>query len=138
MRFGEGEYRVITPISISVLRRFRSSDGCAVRNTVADAGPLIDPLPGHVVFGVPVADQVGVVPHLVDFLKLRILKEIGYDAIVGKWQTEAEREVFKETTAYSEAAASFLADSYKQYNNAETDADKNTIMEYCPASRRFP
>ena len=30
----------------------------------------------------------------------------------------------------SEAAASFLADSYKQYNNAETDADKNTIMEY--------
>ena len=55
---------------------------------------------------------------------------IKWDAIVGKWQTEADREVFKQTTTYSEAAASFLADSYKQYNDAETDADKNTIMEY--------
>lgn len=35
---------------------------------------------------------------------------IQWDAIVGKWQTNAEREVFKETTAYSEAAATFLAD----------------------------
>lgn len=40
---------------------------------------------------------------------------IQWDTIVGKWQTEAEREVFKQTTTYSEAAASFLADSYKQY-----------------------
>lgn len=55
---------------------------------------------------------------------------IQWDAIVGKWEIEAEREVFKQTTTYSEAAASFLADSYKQYNDAETDADKNTIMEY--------
>lgn len=55
---------------------------------------------------------------------------IQWDAIVGKWETEAEREVFKQTTTYSEAAASFLADSYKQYNDAETEADKNTIMEY--------
>lgn len=55
---------------------------------------------------------------------------IQWDTIVGKWQTEAEREVFKQTTTYSEAAASFLADSYKQYNEAEADADKNTIMEY--------
>lgn len=55
---------------------------------------------------------------------------IRWDTIVGKWQTEAEREVFKQTTAYSEAATSFLADSYKQYNDAETDADKNTIMDY--------
>lgn len=55
---------------------------------------------------------------------------IKWDMIVGKWQTEADREVFKQTTTYSEAAASFLADSYKQYNDAETDADKNTIMEY--------
>lgn len=54
---------------------------------------------------------------------------IQWDAIVGKWETEAEREVFKQTTTYSEAAASFLADSYKQYNEAETEADKNTIME---------
>ena len=55
---------------------------------------------------------------------------IQWDAIVGKWETEAEREVFKQTTTYSEAAASFLADSYKQYNDSETEADKNTIMEY--------
>lgn len=55
---------------------------------------------------------------------------IKWDMIVDKWQTEADREVFKQTTTYSEAAASFLADSYKQYNDAETDADKNTIMEY--------
>ena len=55
---------------------------------------------------------------------------IKWDMIVDKWQTEADREVFKQTTTYSEAAASFLADSYKQYNDAEIDADKNTIMEY--------
>lgn len=55
---------------------------------------------------------------------------IQWEAIVGKWETEAEREVFKQTTTYSEAAASFLADSYKQYNDTETEADKNTIMEY--------
>lgn len=55
---------------------------------------------------------------------------IKWDMIVDKWQTEADREVFKQTTTYSEAAASFLADSYKQYNDAETDVDKNTIMEY--------
>lgn len=55
---------------------------------------------------------------------------IKWDMIVDRWQTEADREVFKQTTTYSEAAASFLADSYKQYNDAETDADKNTIMEY--------
>lgn len=55
---------------------------------------------------------------------------IKWDMIVDKWQTAADREVFKQTTTYSEAVASFLADSYKQYNDAETDADKNTIMEY--------
>lgn len=55
---------------------------------------------------------------------------IKWDMIVDKWQTAADREVFKQTTTYSEAAASFLADSYKQYNDAETDVDKNTIMEY--------
>ncbi len=61
---------------------------------------------------------------------------IKWDMIVDKWQTEANREVFKQTTTYSEAAASFLADSYKQYNDAETDTDKNTIMEY--VMMRYP
>lgn len=55
---------------------------------------------------------------------------IRWDAIVAKWETNAEREVFKETTTYNEAAASFLADCYKQYNDAETDSEKETIMEY--------
>ena len=55
---------------------------------------------------------------------------IQWDKIVGKWETEAQREVFKETTTYNEAAASFLADSWKQYNDAESDADRNTIMNY--------
>ena len=30
----------------------------------------------------------------------------------------------------SEQAASFLAKSYKEYSDAETENDKNTIMEY--------
>ena len=55
---------------------------------------------------------------------------IRWDAIVGKWQSDADREVFKETTQYNEAAASFLADSWKQYNDAKTDEEKETIMEY--------
>ncbi len=55
---------------------------------------------------------------------------IQWNTTVSKWETEADREVFKQTTTYSEAAATFLADSYKQYNDAETEADKNTIMEY--------
>ena len=56
--------------------------------------------------------------------------KIGYTLTFGKWQKNAEREVFKNTTAYTEQAASFLADAYKQYNEAENDADKNSIMEY--------
>lgn len=55
---------------------------------------------------------------------------IQWDKIVGKWEKEADHEVFKETTTYNEAAASFLADSWKQYNDAETDTERNTIMEY--------
>lgn len=56
--------------------------------------------------------------------------EIGYILTIGKWQKNAEREVFKDSVAYTEQAASFLAKSYKEYNDAETEADKNTIMEY--------
>lgn len=46
------------------------------------------------------------------------------------WEKDAEREAFKETTTYTEAAASFLADCYRQYNDAKTDAERNAIMEY--------
>lgn len=55
---------------------------------------------------------------------------VGYTVTIGKWQKNADREVFKETTAYTEQAASFLAKSYKEYNDAESDTDKNAIMEY--------
>lgn len=55
---------------------------------------------------------------------------VGYTLTIGKWQKNAEREVFKDSVAYTEQAASFLAKSYKEYNEAESETDKNTIMEY--------
>ena len=55
---------------------------------------------------------------------------VGYTLTIGRAQKNAKREVFKNSTAYTEEAAQFLAKSYKEYNDAETDADKNTIMEY--------
>ena len=53
-----------------------------------------------------------------------------YTSTIGKAQKNAEREVFKESIAYTEAAASFLAKEYKEYNDAETSEDKKTIMQY--------
>lgn len=55
---------------------------------------------------------------------------VGYTLTVGKWQKNAEREVFKDSVGYTEQAASFLAKSYREYSDAETDKDKDTIMEY--------
>lgn len=55
---------------------------------------------------------------------------VAYTRTIGKAQKNAEREVFKDSVAYTEQASSFLAKSYKEYNDAETDADKKTIMEY--------
>ena len=55
---------------------------------------------------------------------------VGYTLTIGKWQKNAEREVFQSSTAYTEQVASFLAKSYKEYNEAESDTEKNTIMEY--------
>lgn len=53
-----------------------------------------------------------------------------YTYTIQKAQTNAEREVFKNTVAYTEQMSSFLAKSYKEYNDAETDSDKSAIMEY--------
>lgn len=61
---------------------------------------------------------------------------VGYTRTVGKAQTEAKREVFKESTAYTEQAAMFLADSYKQYNEAGSEEDKKAIMSY--VSIKYP
>lgn len=55
---------------------------------------------------------------------------VGYTHTIGKWQKNAEREVFKDSVAYTEQAASFLAKSYKEYNDAEDEAEKSSIMEY--------
>ena len=47
-----------------------------------------------------------------------------------KIRVERDRAVFKNSTTYTEAAAAFLADRYMEYNDAETDAEKRTIMQY--------
>lgn len=47
-----------------------------------------------------------------------------------KWTVEKERDIFKSSVAYTESAAAFLADSYQEYNNAETTAEKTAIMQY--------
>lgn len=53
-----------------------------------------------------------------------------YTKTIGLEQKNAEREVFKKSVAYNEAAASFLAKEYNEYSKAETEADKKTIMQY--------
>ena len=49
---------------------------------------------------------------------------------IGKARVDAEREVFKSSVAYTEQAASFLAKSYKEYKDSESDSDKKAVMEY--------
>ena len=64
---------------------------------------------------------------------LTVLCGIGgvvYTKTIGKAQKNAEREVFKESVAYTESAASFLAKEYKEYSDAKSNADKNAITEY--------
>ena len=48
-----------------------------------------------------------------------------------KWiKVGQEREIFKNSITYTETAASFLADRYKEYNDAKTAADKIAIQKY--------
>lgn len=53
-----------------------------------------------------------------------------YTSSIGKAKVDAEREVFKSSVAYTEQAASFLAKSYKEYKDSESDSDKKAVMEY--------
>lgn len=79
-----------------------------------------------------VARQIGKI-LLVSLLVITVLGGVfgvGYTLTIGKWKKNADREVFKNSVAYTEQAASFLAKSYKEYNKAESDTEKNTIMEY--------
>lgn len=47
-----------------------------------------------------------------------------------RFAVDANREIFKHSTAYTETVANFLAKEYREYNQAETDVEKTAIMEY--------
>jgi len=66
---------------------------------------------------------------LVVALVIGLLSTAG-NMLYKEWKTERDREVFKNSVTYTESAAAFLADSYKEYNEAETDAEKSAIMQY--------
>lgn len=70
--------------------------------------------------GIRILLVVGILATLIVFGKV----------MLKKFTVEKEREIFKQSVTYTENAASFLADSYKQYKEAETESEKNTIMEY--------
>lgn len=53
-----------------------------------------------------------------------------------RFAVDANREIFKHSTAYTETAANFLAKEYREYNQAETDVEKSAIMEY--VADRYP
>ena len=56
--------------------------------------------------------------------------DVFYTKTVGRAHKNADREVVKESLAYNEQAAQFLAKSYKEYNDAKDIAEKNSIKEY--------
>lgn len=66
---------------------------------------------------------------LVVVLIIGLLATVG-NVLYKEWKTDKDRDIFKNSVTYTESAASFLADSYKEYNEAETDAEKNAIMQY--------
>lgn len=66
---------------------------------------------------------------LVVVLIIGLLSTMG-NILYKEWKTDKDRDVFKNSETYTESAASFLADSYREYNEAETDAEKNAIMQY--------
>lgn len=70
--------------------------------------------------GIRILLVVGILATLIVFGKV----------MLKKFTVEKEREIFKQSVTYTENAASFLADSYKQYKETETESEKNTIMEY--------
>ncbi len=65
---------------------------------------------------------------LIVVLSVIIFGAIGFG--YKKIAVDANREIFKHSTAYTETAANFLAKEYREYNQAETDVEKSAIMEY--------
>lgn len=63
------------------------------------------------------------------FLCVTVLSGIIYGG-TKYFQTEWDREVFKQSTAYNEGATSFLAKTYKEYNEAESSDEQKSLMEY--------
>ncbi len=53
-----------------------------------------------------------------------------------KLYVDANREIFKHSVTYTETAAQFLSKEYREYNSAESDADRNAIMQY--VAERYP
>lgn len=47
-----------------------------------------------------------------------------------KWKVNKDREIFKQSATYNESVASFLADSYRQFNDTTDKTEQNTIMQY--------
>ena len=66
---------------------------------------------------------------LIVILIIGVLSAVGGVAYK-KWKVEKDREIFKQSITYTESAASFLADSYHQYNQTESQTEKNMIMQY--------
>ena len=84
------------------------------------------------------ADYVG---RKIALRLLIIVVIIGILSAVGgvaykKWKVDKDREIFKNSITYTESAASFLADSYAQYNAAEDNTEKKAIREY--VRMRYP
>lgn len=81
---------------------------------------------------VHVTDYVGrklFIRIIVVALIISILSTIG-GITYKRVKAETDRETFKSSITYTEAAAAFLADSYKEYNDTEDNAEKKTIMQY--------
>lgn len=68
-------------------------------------------------------------------LIIAILSSIGSVAYK-KWETEKDREIFKQSTAYNESASTFLAKSLKEYNQAQDEISKKAIIDY--VIQRYP
>lgn len=68
-------------------------------------------------------------------LIIGILSSIGGVAYK-KWRTEKDREIFKQSTTYTESASAFLAKSLKEYNQVEDEISKKAIADY--VIQRYP
>ena len=64
------------------------------------------------------------------FILLLVVVSIAFAGDVFSFSVAPITPIYKESVAYTEAAASFLAKEYKEYNDAETSGDKKTIMQY--------